>query len=311
MDPRWLLEQPPPIPEQGRAACSAAAISSNSSDAWSPSPWATAGARPCPSTTCMCDTWARIPCEPRSPDPLASFPPHRFSISTEKHAMLHAMKVPLALVTALASLAQGQTESPQPRAFTYYQQAVNDPNAPKTPNEQLQKDWTLTGSGLTSSPRGELLLLGGGSGNFGGDAGSRRRLHAGPSQAAEGTGPGRDLGGPQRPGRAGGRLRERHPADPGRCSAGQARGPRGAAQGGRGQADRPGACCITARRRRSRSSPRSRSRSAPCGPSPRPSGSASPCLPSSPRSGISSRSPPTRGSSPPKSWPKAPGPRPG
>jgi membrane-associated protease RseP (regulator of RpoE activity) len=77
------------------------------------------------------------------------------------------MKVPLALVAALASLAQGQTESPQPRAFTFYQQAVNDPLASTTPGGQIQKDGPWTFSPLASSPRGELLLLGGGSGSSG------------------------------------------------------------------------------------------------------------------------------------------------
>src|SRR4051794_17403631 len=79
--------------------------------------------------------------------------------------MVHAMKVPLAIVAALAGLPQAQDEGP--KAIAYYQQAVNDPGVPKAHDDQLQRLWTYTGSGVAGSPHGELFLFGGGSGGSG------------------------------------------------------------------------------------------------------------------------------------------------
>jgi membrane-associated protease RseP (regulator of RpoE activity) len=81
--------------------------------------------------------------------------------------MLHATKLPLVFATALASLAQAQTESPKPSAFAYYQQAVNDAGTPKTHNEAMQKLWTLTSPYETGSPHPGVFFLGGGYGDSG------------------------------------------------------------------------------------------------------------------------------------------------
>src|SRR4051812_16733434 len=83
----------------------------------------------------------------------------------EKHAMLLAMKVPLAIVTALASLPQGQTDDP--KAFAYYQQALNDSNDSNTPNRELQRLWTYTGREGTGSPHGGGVFFDSGSGGSG------------------------------------------------------------------------------------------------------------------------------------------------
>ena len=75
--------------------------------------------------------------------------------------MFHAMKVALALVTVLASLAQEQGESPKARAFAYYQQAAKDSPSPKVSYDPL---WTLTGQG---SPNGGVMFFESGSGSSG------------------------------------------------------------------------------------------------------------------------------------------------
>jgi membrane-associated protease RseP (regulator of RpoE activity) len=79
--------------------------------------------------------------------------------------MLHATKLPLVVITALASLAQAQT--PSPRTFAYYQQAVNDPATPKIHDEPLQGLWTVTNPYQTGSPHPGVFFLGGGHGDSG------------------------------------------------------------------------------------------------------------------------------------------------
>jgi membrane-associated protease RseP (regulator of RpoE activity) len=85
----------------------------------------------------------------------------------EEPTMLDALKVPLAVVAALAGLAQDPIESPKPRAFAYYQEAVNDPNGAKALNEEQQRWWAVPHWGETSSPHPGAFFLGGGYGDSG------------------------------------------------------------------------------------------------------------------------------------------------
>jgi serine protease Do len=81
--------------------------------------------------------------------------------------MLHAAKLPLVFTTALASLAQAQTENPAPRAFTYYQQAVQDPGTPKIHDEPLRGLWAFTSPYESGSSHPGVFFYGGGHGDSG------------------------------------------------------------------------------------------------------------------------------------------------
>jgi membrane-associated protease RseP (regulator of RpoE activity) len=83
----------------------------------------------------------------------------------EEQTMLHAMKIPLALITALAGFAGAQTETP--KNFTYYRQAPNDTNVPKITSEEPAQWWTYPSWGQSGSPHRGVVFFDGGSGSSG------------------------------------------------------------------------------------------------------------------------------------------------